>query len=126
MGVPKPTPEEFRNVADDKKLDILAKYFLLTCTDKEVFIKNKAGKMRPCSDYYGIKRWWGKAPIGKLLYLYDYLYSLPLSSQMTLNEFYQNAETYRKELLVKLNKANQATLKIEKYEEISLEDVMRL
>jgi len=126
MAIPKPSPEAFRAVPDGKKLDILAKHFLLTCTDKEVFVLNKSGKMKPCADYYGIKRFWGKAPVEKLLYLYDYLHSLPEKYPLSLTDFYRNAEGYRKMLIVEDNKAKLAELKVEKHDEIGLEDVMNL
>jgi hypothetical protein len=119
--IPKPTPAKWRDLPYSKRLDVVVKQYLLSCTDLNLFPN---GKMNP--SYFAIRKFLDKRPLDEIAKIYDFLYSLTDKHYVNITGLYDEAERHRKKLLADEQKAKIAEMKVEQYKEISLDDILNL
>lgn len=91
-----PEPEEFHSLPWLKKVNTLTGIYGKKCCTSY--------------SYWPIRKHFEQQEIKDMQVLYDYLYSLPDKTLMTLTEVYNQAEIYRQKLQLEREKAKSATL----------------
>lgn len=101
--------------------DVITRLFMQKCTDEPVFLKRGFNP-----SYFKIRAHFYKQDENTLEKVLKYLQDKPEKQIMTLTEMYQDAEQYRLYRIKKHNEKEMRSVKMEKVESYSLDDVLNL
>ena len=122
MAIPFPSSEAYRELPWNKRIDLVAKLYMVKCTTSEVFIGKK---MNP--KYFAIRKFFiDRLNDTNMFTMWDFLISLSDRTPMALTIVFGRMEEYRKKLISFGEKQKVQELQVEQYREFNLDDIMNL